>query len=218
MSSAKTGVVAKTGVHNLNPLNRVVQVLPGHCNLQRHKKTTGRAETLLNFELPKINAWLKSNQLSLKINKTNFFFTKTKEKIFSQINDCKIKQANCVKYLVVFLDDKLTWKKHIEHIDTKLLAASGAIYKLRKYIPQKALMPVYYGLVYCHLQYAIICWGNFSKTIKHKLQVTQNRIIKTLCNKFGTKTRLKTIYEQLQVLNSDEIYKLEVAKFMAKSI
>ena len=26
-------------------LNRVVQVLTGHCNLQRHKKTTGRAES-----------------------------------------------------------------------------------------------------------------------------------------------------------------------------
>ena len=123
---------------------------------------------MLNFELPKINDWVKSNQLSLNINKTNFlFFTKTKEKIFPQINDRKIKQANCVKYLGVFLDDKLTWKKHIE---TKLLAASGAIYKLRKFIPQKALIPVYYSLVFSHLQYAIICWGNSSKTIKYKLQ------------------------------------------------
>ena len=29
------------------PLNRVVQVLTGHCNLQRHKKVTGRAESFL---------------------------------------------------------------------------------------------------------------------------------------------------------------------------
>ena len=28
-------------------LNRVVEVLTGHCYLQRHKKTTGRAETSL---------------------------------------------------------------------------------------------------------------------------------------------------------------------------
>ena len=28
-------------------LNRVVQVLTGHCNLHRHKKTTGRAESFL---------------------------------------------------------------------------------------------------------------------------------------------------------------------------
>ena len=99
----------------------------------------------MNFELAKVNAWLKSNQLSINVIKTNFlFFTKTKEKIFPQIKDCKTKQANCIKYLGVFLDDKLTWKKHTEHIETKLSAASGAIYKFRKYIPQKALMLVYY--------------------------------------------------------------------------
>ena len=77
-------------------------------------------------------------------------------------------------------------------------------------------MSVYYSLVYSYLQYAIICWGNSSKIIKHKLQVKQNRIIKTLCNNFGTKTKLKPLYEQLQALNINEIYKLEVAKFMAK--
>ena len=33
-------------LHNLKraQINRVVQVLTGHCNLQRHKKTTDRAE------------------------------------------------------------------------------------------------------------------------------------------------------------------------------
>ena len=78
-------------------------------------------------------------------------------------------------------------------------------------------MSVYHSLVYSHLQHAIfICRGNSFKIIKLKLHVKQNYIIKTLCNKFGTKTRLKPLYEQLQVLNTHEIYKLEVAKFITK--
>ena len=68
------------------------------------------------------------------------------------------------------------------------------------------------GLVYSHLQYAM---GNSANIIKRRLQVKQNCIIKTLCNKFGAKTRLKPLYKQLQVLNIHGIYKLEVAKFMA---
>ena len=43
------------------------------------------------------------------------------------------------------------------------------------------------------------------QTLVHKVQVKQNRITKTLCNNCGTKTRLKPLYEQLQVLNIDEI-------------
>ena len=56
------------------------------------------------------------------------------------------------------------------------------------------------------------------KPLSINYKVKQNRITRTLCNKFGTKTRLKPlpVYEQLQVLNIDEIYKLEVDKFMAK--
>ena len=40
--------------------------------------------------------------------------------------------------------------------------------------------------------------------------------MKTLCNKFGTKTRLTSLYEKLQVLKIDRIYKLEIANFMTK--
>ena len=88
-------------------------------------------QTMLNFELPKINAWLKSKQLSLNLNKTNFlFFTKRKEKIFPQTNDGKIKQVNCVKYLGVFLDDKLTWKNTLNtlKLNYRLLLVSSTNY------------------------------------------------------------------------------------------
>ena len=56
-------------------------------------------------------------------------------------------------------------------------------------------MSVYYSLLYSYLHYAIVCWEFSFKTIKHKLQVKQNRIIKALCNK---KTTLKPLDEQLQ--------------------
>ena len=70
---------------------------------------------------------------------------------------------NFVKYLGLFLDNKLTWKNHTEHIQTKLSAASSAIYKLCKNIPH--LMPVYCSLVHSHLQYAIICWEILPKPL-----------------------------------------------------
>ena len=36
-------------------------------------KNVNCLQTMLNFEIPKINAWLKSNQLSLNVNKNQFF-------------------------------------------------------------------------------------------------------------------------------------------------
>ena len=103
--------------------------------------------------------WLSSNQLSLNISKTKFMlFTKSTKNIAIQIDGCDvIPHSHCVKYLGVILDDKLNWYKHIQHLEIKLSAASGAIYKLRKYLPYPVFISVYCSLVYSHLQYAIIC-------------------------------------------------------------
>ena len=71
--------------------------------------------------------------------------------------------------------------------------------------------------MYSHLHYEIICWGGTSKTCTWKLQVKQNRIEKILCYKFGKKNEAtSTLYEKLQFLNINEIYKFKVAKFMSK--
>ena len=56
-------------------LNRVVQVLTRHCNLQRHKKTTGRAESSL---CPKCSLEDKTRN--------------------HHVGNCKLYQEICVKY------------------------------------------------------------------------------------------------------------------------
>ena len=62
-------------------LNRVVQVLTGHCNLQRHKKTTGRAESSLcpkcSLEDETPNHHVGNCKLYLDICVENFEITKT---------------------------------------------------------------------------------------------------------------------------------------------
>jgi len=57
------------------------------------------------------------------------------------------------------------------------------LFKLRKYVPQKALISVYYSIVYSHLMNAIIALGNSIKTIMRKLQVKQNLIVKIILEK-----------------------------------
>ena len=58
--------------------------------------------------------------------------------------------------------------------------------------------------------------GSIYKSNIHKLQVKQNCIVNILRNKLGKKTRLKPLFKKINFLKLDEIYNLEVAKFMAK--
>ena len=75
---------------------------------------------------------------------------------------------------------------------------------------------MYYSLVYSYLQYSVICWGNTTKTLLHKLQVKQNHIVRILSRKLKRKTKLKPLYEKFKFLNVEGIFKLEIAKFMMK--
>ena len=69
-------------IHLLNrkrpQLSRVFQVLTGHCNLQRHKKTTGRAESSM------------SPKCSLEDETPNH-----------HVGNCKLYQDICIKYFIM---------------------------------------------------------------------------------------------------------------------
>ena len=46
------------------------------------------------------------------------------------INLNLIKKSECVKYLGVYLDNKLSWKTHIDKLCKKVSKVCGMIYKL----------------------------------------------------------------------------------------
>ena len=72
---------------------------------------------------------------------------------------------------------------------------------------------VYHSLVYSRLQYGIIIWATDTTTLLQEIRVLQNNIIRILTynKKFSHVTPL---YKKLNLLKFDDIYKLELAKFM----
>ena len=83
-----------------------------------------------------------SNKLSINYSKTKYtlFHRQRIQNLFSlYINNNKIEKVNCVEYFDVKIDDKLTWREHIKHIESKLSSACGAIYCLRKRVSQEYL-------------------------------------------------------------------------------
>ena len=52
-----------------------------------------------------------------------------------KVNDLSSERANCIQYLGVLLDDKLSWKYHIQKLHKKLSKICELIFKLRHYVP-----------------------------------------------------------------------------------
>ena len=86
--------------------------------------------TSLNEELKKLNTWMKTNKLSVDINKTNYVIFSSKQKT-TKINlpvlfdDKPLKRVNVVKFLGIYIDENLTWKYHIHHVCNKISKSIG---------------------------------------------------------------------------------------------
>ena len=98
----------------------------------------------LDQNLQKEDRWLKNNQLSVNVDKTKFLLFATSNKTLDVfIKRSKIEQTKSIKYLEVLIDDKLKWHEHIDYVANKLSAAREILCKLRRNVPQNALISVY---------------------------------------------------------------------------
>ena len=126
-----------------------------------------------NDEILKIEKWLLHNKLTLNHSKTNYMlFSPQKEcgkDFFLSINGQIIHRTAEAKYLGVYLDEKLKWNAHIQHLCKKLSQYCGLFCHLRHNITQKHLLLLYHSLVYPHLLYGILTWGSTNNSVLHPL-------------------------------------------------
>jgi len=94
-------------------------------------------QTTVNLELCKIYHWLRANQLPLNYIKTKFMLLTSRKhnpasfKVI--INNHNISPEDNLEYLCVLLDNKLSWKPHVQKVETQLSKACGILSKLKDY-------------------------------------------------------------------------------------
>ena len=125
-------------------------------------RTNEGTEDLLNRELSKVSDWLAANKLSLNVKKSNFLHFHhgkcNKQKINLTLNGIEVEEKSVTKYLGVFIDNKLNWKSHIEHVKTKLSRGNGMISKIRYFVNEQCLLNLYYSFIQSHINYNLLNW------------------------------------------------------------
>ena len=88
-------------------------------------------------QLQKCNQWLTNNKLTINTEKTkSMFFGKIKtyskqEQI--NIDKKRIENVDSIRYLGITIDNKLSFKNHIDVVNQKLIKFIGLFYRLRKF-------------------------------------------------------------------------------------
>ena len=125
----------------------------GLVNIQDSMRAINR---ILDKDLRELSIWLNANEIALNVAKTEIILFKTSNKNYVvglKIKLCRkrIHASPYVKYLGVFIDENLNWKKHINEISTKLIKGNAMLSKLRHFVNKDILLSVYYGIFPSHL-------------------------------------------------------------------
>ena len=172
-------------------------------------------------ELNKVYNWLVTNKLTLNIGKSKYMIISKGRRIYDsdfrlKLNRVPLQRCREYKYLGVYVDEKLNWKRHIQYMCDKLSKVCGYFARLRNCAGIKTIIMIYNALVFSHLKYCNIVWGGASKTILTPLITLQNRIIKTMAFAPFQVTDMRPFYERFELHNLEQINIFEIGKFMYK--
>lgn len=176
---------------------------------------TQELEQNINYELQLITTWFKANRLSINARKTKaMLFHNPQRKVNNisiQLDGSTVEFVQEFNYLGIFFDVKLSWKSHINHTAKKVSRTIGVMNKLKYFLPGYILHTLYNSLIYPHLNYGILVWGQ-SATKLFKLQKKSIRLIAN--EKYNAHTQ--PLFKALQLLTINDILKLQELKFIYK--
>ena len=159
----------------------------------------------MNTELRLLSDWLNANRLSLNLEKTKYIdFTNRERNLFLGIGlrNTQLESTEEIKFLGVIIDEKLTFKNHIDDLASKLSRAKGILWKYNTSLPIQTKRTIYLSLCYSHMTYGISAWGRGNVTHTNKIRKMQNQMIKLI---YGDANR--STYVDNKLFSLDDAYK-----------
>ena len=185
---------------------------------------TGRDLPLLmskiNIDLSNISTWLKSNRLSLNVDKTHFILFKPKKKKISDTIDIRIdnkliSEVSQCKFLGVIIDNKLSWEHHVLYIKKKISKVIGILYKSRDVLCHSQLLSLYKTLLEPYIFYCNIIWSGSCTYVLSPLIKVQKQAIRCICF-LKRNASTQSFFKKLNVFNLSQLRIYCIDLFMFK--
>ena len=184
-------------------------LLHSHHNLNTLK-------TQIGSDLHQLMDWFKANKLTLNLSKTEIVVFSTQGNpidITLKIGTHILTSKNQVKFLGMWLDSKLSWKKHINTLLIKLKQNMNILKLSNKFLDKTSKKQVYHAHIVSHILYGLLFWGNAAdNTTMTKIQKTMDKCFTLCTGRYPTVSN----YKKEKFLTLQELLKLETLKLSYK--
>ncbi|GBN47535.1 Putative protein in type-1 retrotransposable element R1DM, partial [Araneus ventricosus] len=102
------------------PINTSIQAFADDFVLVSHASTRVQLESQINESIAKFSTWTSKNQLQISAEKTNYLLISNLVRgptILWQGE--RIKRAHAIKYLGIYIDEKMNWNTHLKAQSTR---------------------------------------------------------------------------------------------------
>ena len=149
------------------------RILADDTNITFAASTMTDLGNAVKLELRNLQRWLITNRLSLNIAKTEFMVIGSNQRIHAlsnnqidiEIDGNSIKKVKEAKSLGLFIDEQLSWTKHVEEISEKLSSIKGALKRIKPFISESTALQMYQALILPHFDYCSPVWDELSVTL-----------------------------------------------------
>ena len=175
---------------------------------------------MVQEDIKNLDSWFKANKLSLNTQKSvvMMFLPRTSDDNIKhpiiKIDTVSLPVVSQTKFLGITIDNKLSWKEHINNIIRKISINKILIGKSRKLMTHIAKRNIYYAHIYPHLTYANTIWsGHITAKQRKKINTIQKYCVRAITNKSNS-YHTDPMFNTLKIMKFDEIEKFELCKLL----
>jgi hypothetical protein len=180
-------------------------------------KSPNTLTELMNDDLRRVKNWCDANSLAVNIKKTKCMLigpnAQTRFATDISMENRIIERVTNFKFLGIIIDEKLTWKPHIEALSKKLSSGLYALRSTKRLASRSGLLSLYHSLIHCHLTYGCLLWGSASDNALKPLKIAQKKAIRLVHNA-NYNAHTQPLFLCSKVLPLHSLINLEIAKFM----
>lgn len=173
----------------------------------------------ITHEMQTLMNWFNVNKLSLNLKKTKlmcFGYQKIDIPVHIMINNTNIERVQQNVFLGVIIDEKLSWKPHINYLCSKVAKCVGVMKRCSLVLNQKSLLILYNSFIMAYLNYCLEVWGNCYKTNLLALIVLQKRAIR-IAHKVKYKDHTRPLFLMSFSLRLDDMVNYKIVQIMYKA-
>ena len=166
--------------------------------------------------------WLNNNRLVPNTEKTKVMLITPRPVTDLQpviFNTATLEWVDTIKYLGLFIDNKLKFNYHVDEVCNKLSKHLGVFHALSPFTPQNVLLQIYYSLVYPVISQNVTIWGGVAKYQRNRVTILINKILRKILNvKYDINGRplmnTDLMYKELSLLKFVDVYNYFMVKFI----